>query len=144
MASLATYDPSKVYIIIGGVPLSGYADGTFVTIDEMSDGVMSQAGADGEVARSMSTDRRVEVTITLQQTSLSNAILSGLYIADKISGAGIIPILVEDLTGGTEFAAGQAWINKQASRGYSKGIETREWKMTAVVATFAALGLGGV
>lgn len=144
MSSVITYDPAKVYIIVGGAPLSGYADGTFVTIDEMSDGVMSQAGADGEVARSMSTDRRVEVTITLQQTSLSNQILASLYIADKISGAGVVPILVEDLTGATEFASGQAWINKMASRGYAKGIETREWKLTAVAATFAALGLGSV
>jgi hypothetical protein len=145
MASVVwTYDPEKVYFLVDGIPITGYADGTFLTIEEMTDGVTSQSGADGEVVRAMSTDRRVTITCTLQQTSLSNIVLSNFYIADKISGAGMVPFLVEDLTGGISFAAGQGWIDKMANRVYAKGIETREWKMTAVASTLSSMGYGPV
>lgn len=45
--ALATYAPDEVSIVIGAVIVSGFADGTFIDIEEMSDGVSSVAGADG-------------------------------------------------------------------------------------------------
>lgn len=56
--ALATYAPDEVSIVIGAVIVSGFADGTFIDIEEMSDGVSSVAGADGEVARATSADPR--------------------------------------------------------------------------------------
>ena len=61
--ALKTYSPDDVKIIFGAFPIaSGLADGTFINVDPMGDGTTSQAGADGEVARAMSLDRRYQVT----------------------------------------------------------------------------------
>jgi hypothetical protein len=130
MASSAvrTYNSDKVVVTVGGVPLEGLADGTFVEIEPMTDSVTSQAGADGEVARAISTDRRHSVKITLQQTSQSNTVLSGLFELDQASQGGFMaPILVQDLSGVTNFTAAQAWIKRPPTIGFSKGVETRVW-----------------
>ncbi len=129
MASeVRSYNPGKLVVIAGGVPLTGFADGTFINIEAVTDGVTSQAGADGEIARAISTDKRQRVTLTFQQTSRANLILSGFQAADSISGAGIMfPLYIQDLLGSMQFVVAQAWVVKKATRTYSKGIENREW-----------------
>lgn len=132
MASNAvrTYNSDKVIVTIGGIPMTGLADGTFVEISPLSDSVSSQAGADGEVARAISTDRRHNVSITLQQTSLSNLALSGMFELDQASSGGsMAPVLVQDLSGTTVFAAAQAWIKRPPNIVFSKEIEGRQWQL---------------
>jgi hypothetical protein len=73
---VGTYDPKKVIITLGGVPIGGYADG-FVQIDPNSETWTKKVGADGEVARALSNDNTHTIQITLMQTSLSNA-----YVAE--------------------------------------------------------------
>lgn len=132
MAELKTYSPDRIKIIVGAAALSGYADGTFVTIEPMTDGVTSEAGADGEVARAMSLDPRHTITATLQQTSRSNLVMSSLADVDRVSGGdGAFPITVTDLRGSTLFA-GTGWIVKKATATFSKGLEAREWTIESV------------
>ena len=57
MPGVKTYNPSRVLIIMNGVPLSGYADGTFVNITQQNDGITTTVGADGEIARAVNTDQ---------------------------------------------------------------------------------------
>lgn len=123
-----SYNSGKVLIIAGAVPLKGLADGTFVTIEPMSDAVTSQSGADGEIARAISVDKRQRVTLTFQQTSRANDVLNGFAAADAASGAGIMfPLMIQDLLGSELFVAAQAWVQKKPSRGFAKEISTREW-----------------
>lgn len=132
MAEVRTYSPDRIKIIVGAAVLTGHADGTFVTIEPMTDGVASEAGADGEVARAMSLDRRHTITYTAQQTSRANDILSALYHADQLSGGdGAVPITVTDLRGTTVFV-GTGWVRKLATATYSKGLESKEWPIEAV------------
>lgn len=132
MAELKTYSPDRIKTIVGASALTGYADGTFLTIEAMTEGVTSESGADGEVARAMSLDKRHEITVTLQQTSASNDVLSALYHVDQVSGGdGAVPITVTDLRGTTVFA-GTGWVRKVANATYSKGLEAKEWTVEAV------------
>jgi len=91
MADVKTYASDRVAVTFGAHSVKGMTDGTFVSIEQMADGITSQAGADGEVARSMSADKRCKVTITLQQTSSSNSALSSFHDADIASG-GAMPL----------------------------------------------------
>lgn len=128
MADVSTYNPDAVTVVVGGIPISGFADGTFVEIEPMSDGVTSVSGADGEIARAISTDRRHTVTLTLLQTSDSNDLLAGLYGVDLESTAGaMVPVIVSDLSGRSLFAASKAWITKLPKTTFSKGIESKAW-----------------
>lgn len=122
-----TYSADQVTVLIGAHIASGFADGAFVQIEENGDGVTSVAGADGEVARSMSTDPRKKITITLLQTSDTNDVLSTLYTSDKISKNRTFPITVKDLRGSTMFASSTAWVTKFANVSFGKEIESREW-----------------
>lgn len=131
-AEIGTYSPDRVKVIVGGAAISGYADGTFISIEPMTDGVTSVAGADGEVARAMSLDPRHTITVTLLQTSRSNTVLSALADADRVSGGGrTVPISITDLRGDMLFA-GTGWVVKKANATYSKTIESREWQLEAV------------
>lgn len=127
MAELKTYSPDRVKVIIGAAALTGAADGTFVTIEQLGDGTTSEAGAYGDIARAMNLDTRHTITVTLQQTSRFNDVLSGIYQLDRISGGdGVVPISVVDLRGTTLYA-GQCWVTKMATATYSKGLEAKEW-----------------
>jgi hypothetical protein len=130
MASVKTYNPSRVTVIMNGFPMSGFADGTFVNIAMTADGIVTQVGADGEIARAINTDRRCTVTISLQQTSPANLYLSGLFQMDTLTCGGTIgPIMVQDLCGETLFMASQAWVVKPADVEFSKEIATRAWQI---------------
>lgn len=129
---LHSYSPKLIVFTFGATVVSGFADGTFVSLTELGDGTQSEAGADGEVARAMSTDPRIGIKITLQQTSFSNDELSWYYTADKESGGmSPQPIMLKDLRG-TTLASGVGWIVKKPDSDYSKSIETREWEFEGV------------
>lgn len=140
MGLVKSYASDLVVVIVGGVPLTGFTDGTFVEIEQMGDGTSSQSGGDGEIARSFSADKRHKVTVTLQSTSDGNDVLDALYTVDGITRAGIFPILVEDLSGRTEFSAGQAWIDKRPNASLSKAVEPRAWVITTGEPEYALKG----
>lgn len=129
--ALRQYDPKSVLIVLGAIPVSGFADGTFCAIEFREDAFMLQIGADGEGARSRSNDRSASITFTLQQTSQSNALLSALHVTDIASpgGAGCVPLLVKDALGNSIFAAEKAWIVKMPVSEYGREAGTREWKI---------------
>ncbi|BFQ92373.1 phage structural protein [Gallibacterium anatis] len=140
MAALATYAPDEVSIVIGAAIATGFADGTFIDIEEISDGVTSVAGADGEVARTTSADPRKKITLTLMQTSSTNDVLSALYAADKVSKNATFPIAVKDLRGRSLFAASTAWITKSAKLEFGKEIGSREWVIETADGTLTVGG----
>src|SRR5947209_3034265 len=130
MAGVHTYNASRVVVIVNGYPINGFADGTFVNITMVNDGITTQVGADGEIARAINTDRRCTVTITLQQVSESNSFLSTMFNVDMLTCGGRVgPILIQDLCGDTLFSASQCWVVKPADVEFSKEITGRAWQL---------------
>jgi hypothetical protein len=126
---LRTYDAAQVAMVFAGIPLSGLADGTFVTIEQNSDSFALVVGADGEACRSKTNNRSGKVTFRLLQSSQANDLLSALHNVDidSPSGDGIGPLLVKDNSGRTLVTAEKAWIMKQPSAAFARDTETREW-----------------
>ncbi|WP_454691129.1 phage structural protein [Achromobacter aloeverae] len=123
-----TYDPGQVKLVVAAHSVSGYATDTFVNVEPIADGTQSVAGADGEVARSISRDERLRFTVTLLQTSASNDVLTALYQADKLSGGnGMFPIILTDLRGRTLHAVDSAWVTKLPPTGFGGTVGNREW-----------------
>jgi len=127
MSVVKTYDPKKCLVIIGGVPMSGFGEDTFVAVARDEDAFTKVVGADGEVSRSKSANRAGSLTLTLMQTSLSNDVLSALAAADELDGRGVVPVLIKDLTGTTTLFAAHGWIRKVPDVELGKDIGTREW-----------------
>jgi len=126
-SNAATYNPAQVIVTFGGVPILGYADGTFVQIDPNSDKFTKVVGADGDVGFAMSADNTHTVVITLIQTSLSNGYLSACFNVDKATGLGMLPLLITDLNGATLHSWPQARIVSDPSWGDAKELTDRAW-----------------
>ena len=122
-----TYSPKKVYILVGPHIIQGYADGTFVKVARSTDNFTLSVGADGEPSRVHSPDKSGTITVTLQQTSDSNDVLSALSIADDLSLRGTVPVLVKDNNGRTLVESNTAWVKKLPDSEYSKEMSQREW-----------------
>ncbi|GHU34494.1 hypothetical protein FACS1894172_14840 [Spirochaetia bacterium] len=124
---VTTYDPKKVIITFDGTALSGYTDGTFVSIEPNGEGFTKSVGADGEVVRAISNDNTHTVTVTLQQSSLSNSFLSAKKNADKKDGAGMKPLEITDKNGNSLFSWAQAWVSSDPSWEFAKENSERQW-----------------
>lgn len=131
-----TYAADRVFVTLAGILLnSGYAEGEFLSIEPASDDWGDKAGADGEVARYRTNDRRATVKFKCLQTASGNAELMALRNADVAApnGAGVGALEVRDLSSGELLAsATYAWVQKIPT--ISRGREVAEYEWTIRVA----------
>jgi hypothetical protein len=125
--AVRTFDPKSVIVTIGGVPMSGYADGTFLEITADTQQFSKVVGADGYTTRVKSNNYGGVMTLTLSQSSPSNDILSGFLAADRAANLGVVPILVKDLSGTTVIFSGTGWIQQFPDVTYGNEINNRGW-----------------
>ena len=97
--AVRTYDPKQVIITVGGVPMSGFSDGTFLEIDRNEPTWNMVVGADGLVTRGKTNNFSGTMTLTLKQSSPSNDVLSGFMAIEEASNGVVFPILVKALCG---------------------------------------------
>ena len=133
---LKTYDAKKVLISLGAHAVTGYSDGTFVSIEANGDGITKKVGCDGEVVRSIDPDSTAKVTLTLLQQSPTVAYCQELYEKDRATGDGTFSVLVKDLKGGLIFSAADAWVVKTPSREFGKEAADRSIEIDCGSATW--------
>lgn len=139
--AVKTYDPANVIVTVNGVIMSGYAEGTFISIDRDADMWSKQIGASGEGARTKSNDRSGKITLTLMKTSDSNQVLSALALIDEQSNGGAVPVVVEEVGTKNVYVCETAWIKKMPTSDFAKGeAGSREWVFETDVIT---LNVGG-
>lgn len=140
MGDVKTYDAKFVIITFNGVPITGFADGTFVSVAPSSDMYTKVVGADGAVARSRSNDDTAEVTITLMQTSLSNDFLSTQMLLDRTLNAGKGALQIKDLQGTSLHFFQNAWIKSKPTIEYAKDMSDRVWVFDTGQADIEVIG----
>jgi hypothetical protein len=114
--AVTTYNAKKVIVLVGMIPMSGFADGSFVTVEREDDAFKKVVGADGHTSRSKSSNKSGSMTITLNQTT------------DDTSGLGVVPIAVRDASGRTLIASAFGWIKKVPKTEFGKELTNREWQ----------------
>lgn len=124
---VTTYNPEKVLILVNGAPLTGLGEDTAVEITPTSDLSTSKVGIDGDVTRSVGTDRRVDIVIRLMQSSPSNDVLSALIGVDVLTGGRLVAITVQDLLARDVFVCPQSWLTKKPTITYAREAAEREW-----------------
>lgn len=127
--AVRTYDPKSVVITVGGIPMSGYADGTFCEVTRDDVAFTKVVGADGTTTRVKSNNTGGSLVITLKQSSPSNDVLSGFAQADELANAGVVPILVKDLSGNSIYFSATGWIQKVADSTFGNEINNRTWTL---------------
>jgi len=123
----ATYDPSQVSVTLGEILMSGFAEDSMIEAERPEPTYADVAGADGQVTRAKTSDKRGTVTIHLMQSSDTNDLLSALHIADEQSNAGVRPLMIKDMSGTTVLSASHAWIERPAAANFAKGAGERVW-----------------
>lgn len=132
---VTTYSADEVSVFFAGILLdSGFADGEFVSIEPAANDFVSKVGADGEVARAKTNDRRANIKIKLLQTSLGNTALSQIrrLALAGVNGADVGVFEVVDRSSGVRLAhADKAWIAKAPTVGRGREVGEYEWALEA-------------
>lgn len=126
--TLQTYDPKEIIVTFGGAILTGFSE-DIVTVERSEDQVTDEIGADGEVVRILSNDRRGNIRISLLPTSPSNSVLSIVANSDELTGGGVRTIVIKDNRGNDLHAAGECWIQKQPEVIQNKTAAPRVWNL---------------
>lgn len=124
---MRTYDPKDVNVIVNGVALTGFAEGSFVTAERNEDSFTEYVGAQGEVAIAENNDKTGQITVTLEATSPSAAYLYEL--ANRKGEAAIFPISIVDLNdnGRITVSGNEARVRKPANYEAGREITEREF-----------------
>lgn len=109
MALLHNYSPDQVDIVFKGIPITGFADGTFVEIEREVDTFTKKVGSLGDVARTKSLNKSGKITITVMDTHPVNDALAGVLSDDEQDGSGIGAFTMKDRAGLTIAQATDAW-----------------------------------
>lgn len=121
------YDPGRIVVSFAGIRMVGLMDGTFVQVERNEDTFAMSTGAQGDVTRVRNRNRNGRVTVTLQQQSPVNTLLSVRQVLDEQFGTGFGPLQLVDLNGLTVVEAPYAWIVKPANAEYAMEAGGREW-----------------
>lgn len=129
--TVQTYDPKEISVSVNGLLITGFAE-EFLRAERENAQIDDLSGAQGDVTRVHTNDKRGTVIITLLSTSPSNLVLSDLVNSDGIDGAqSIFSLLVKDNRGDDKIQAEDAWVTQPAAIVYNKGVEGREWTIRA-------------
>lgn len=135
---LASYSPEDVNVIIAGGGIShnvtGYVDGTFLTITRLIAASTPYSGADVSNARVVRANKNATITLTLGQYSESNDILGQLLRNDEVTrdSTNLFSMTIKDNSGRSLYHCRQCYIGNNPDSNFSTGIEGRPWAIHAV------------
>jgi hypothetical protein len=121
------YDPGLVTFSFAGILVVGYAEGTFLRAERMEDAVSLNVGSGGDVVRVINRNRSGFFTITLQNASPSNDLLSAVARQDELFGTGIGPAMLKNINSTLIISSPVAWIRKVPAIEFSKEATNNEW-----------------
>lgn len=122
---MTTYDPTRVSLIWGILPITGFADGTMIQVSPQGDGVRAVTGTAGETAFIETPNRQHEVMFRLFETAPSNVALTLLFEAGNVPA----PMAIASLSTGAATAAGAAKLERIPGTTYDNNVPVREWKL---------------
>lgn len=117
-----TYNAKQVSVILGGFPISGFADGQFLSIVPNADLYELTVGTDGDGTRSAQNNKSAQITLSLLQSSVSNAVLESLA-----EGEETFALLIKDNSGSTIYSAATAWVRRRPDANFDRTVGQRDW-----------------
>lgn len=127
--AVKTYDPSHVAIWFGTIQIQGFAEDAAISIEHDEDDWSLAIGVDGEGTRSKTSNASATITVSLMQSSDTNALLSAHRELDRLTPGGIggLPFIVRDRSGSSLYTAETAWVQRAPTAEFSRESTTREW-----------------
>ena len=163
--TVSTYSPSDVSVIYGLKHISGFVDGSFISIKRETPVFSHSRSMDGHCAISVQKYSTYTVTLTLAQTSSSNQFLHSLQKTmmksltkldstspfsglSSLSGIKTIvsnvisklPFIIKDSSGNSVFFGTDVWLSEEPEVVYSAGMEGRTWTIKCLNASSSIAG----
>ncbi|RUL56463.1 phage structural protein [Lysinibacillus antri] len=125
MPHIGTYDARKVVATVGGVFITGYADGSFVKASKDNDNFEATSSAQGDAVVSVNGDQMGTIEITLNQTSPSIS-----YLDNLANTRAMVPVWVNSNNEIKEVAGGtKAMITKPSDKEFGKAASNRVYTL---------------
>ena len=141
MTTLFNYVPESVQCLIAGfIPIEGFVDGTFISVDKDEMPYSSVRMPDGTVARKYNNSQTYTITITLHNGAETNNLLTKLWQVDEITQRGKFPLLIKDQSGSDLLFSTESWIEGIPSLTKSNAIDSRVW---VIKSAYAVINIGG-
>jgi Protein of unknown function (DUF3277) len=130
MAFIKTYAPQEVRVSWGGVSITGFADGEFITITPNSDLTDEVVGAQGDLALTKIANWTGTVTITLLQNAEFNLYFSNIYAAQQ-RAADVVRenLTIVDPSGSTLYECRDTHLKTAAPVTLSDGQNGKVWTL---------------
>lgn len=126
--ALHDYNFAHCAILVDGLPVEGFNGDDGVEIAYESDVWTSEAGADGEVVRSATNDRRATITFHLNETSALNAFFRAKVLVGRTAGIGdTFSFFLKDLHTGETVTAPQCWVQTDPGVSKARAAGARDW-----------------
>ena len=133
---IATYSPEDIQVAIAGLyNVTGFVEGSFVTINRDTPLFQTSESSDGMVSRTKRNSRTFSVQLSLMNTSESNNVLTTLALLDHSIHIVKFPLLIKDSLGSTIFFSTSSWIENTPSTSYSTNITNRDWTIRCAQST---------
>lgn len=123
----ATYIPSEVSFTIFGVPVDGWDS---ITLSRTEPLFTYKKAIDGSVNAYLNKYGTYEINFSLAQSSYSNTWLHlVLKLFNKYGLPFVMPILLKDGSGGTNFFATECFFDVEPNTEFSQELTNSEWKI---------------
>ena len=141
MTTLFNYVPESVQCLIAGfIPITGFVDGTFISVDKDEMPYSSVRMPDGTIARKYNNSQTYTITITLHNGAETNNLLTKMWQVDEITQRGKFPLLIKDQSGSDLLFSTESWIEGIPSLTKSNAIDSRVW---VIKSAYAVINIGG-
>lgn len=136
---LATFAPNDVTVVItqrsSGIAhiVSGYSEDSIVNIERTAETFTMYTGADNTSTRIYNANKSATVTLSLQQTSASNDILSLLYANDSATrnSSGLFSLQISDSSGRSRYFSDDAYVGVVPNSQFGNSMQVRDWVLHA-------------
>lgn len=125
------YDPAKLSVVCGGIPIHGFAEDTMFDIEFEDDQYNESSDIRGNITRVKVNKNSATLTLHILQNSSSNDVFNSFIEADRLSNSGVFPVIIKDEEGNTIFACSAAYVKGISKASYGSENNTREWIIRA-------------
>jgi hypothetical protein len=124
------YNPSEVGVDFGGKSMSGFAEGSFITVTEDEDRVGVVKGIDGSVVFSRVEAGYFVVKLSVLQTSDFNDVLDSHAEANRLGpGLSFVKFSVRDQNGRALHTTQTCIVKKVPESEYDQKAKARTWEL---------------
>lgn len=135
MSALRTFSLKGCTLTYGPIEVSGFAADDVFTVEPSGPDFTEVLGADGDLSMTQNSVY-YKVKISLAQTSKTNAAFSAALKLDRISGAGVAPLIFKDARGTSTTVLTAARIMGEPSAAYGTTLKNREWNIVGIGENF--------